>query len=67
LATPPAFQAIPELSVIPLPDAYDLHNLDGKTLKEQLQSLFEMRLWYVNREFKERYEKKDLLEKGLKP
>ncbi len=65
LAEPPDFQAYPELSVVALPDGFDLNRLDGKTLKEQLLLIFETRRFQVGRELEQRREEQELLDKAL--
>ena len=65
LAGPPEFQAIPELSVVALPDGFDLSRLDGKSLREQLLLILETRRFQVGHELKERQEEQKLLDKAL--
>ena len=66
LADPPEFQAIPELSVVPLPSRFNLSELDKKSLKEQLLLVFEPRLFYVKQELQQREQEKQQLERAMK-
>ncbi|OPY69360.1 MAG: hypothetical protein A4E62_01838 [Syntrophorhabdus sp. PtaU1.Bin002] len=65
LTDPPDFQAIPELSIIALPERFDLGELDQKNLREQLLTIFETRLFHVRHELEQRRAEQKLLEKAL--
>lgn len=59
------FLAVPELSVVPLPEAFELHELNDKDLKEQVQYMFSLRLFEVERKLRPLLKEKELLEKGV--
>jgi hypothetical protein len=57
------FLAAPKLSVVEIPSDFDLKSLDGKDVKEQVQSIFSRRLFEVERQLAPLLEEKALLEK----
>jgi hypothetical protein len=59
------FWAIPELSVVPLPAAFEVDELEGRDLKEQVQYMFSRRLYELERELAPLLEEKELLEKAV--
>jgi len=59
------FMAVPQLSVVEIPSGFDLSTLDGKELKEQMQSLFSASLLILNWKLAPLLEEKELLEKGI--
>jgi hypothetical protein len=65
LSDPPAFQAIPELSVIALPQNFDLARLDSNDLLNQLLLIFESRQAHIKSELESLSNEQRLLEKAL--
>jgi len=65
LSDPPAFQAIPELSVIALPQKFDLARLDSNDLLNQLLLIFESRQAHIKSELESLSNEQRLLEKAL--
>ena len=59
------FLAVPELSVVPLPQTFKVADLKHKTLKEQVQYMFSLRLFEVERKLAPLLREKDLLEKAV--
>jgi len=59
------FLALPELSVIPLPKTFKTADLEHKTLKEQVQYMFSLRLFEVERQLAPLLEEKNLLENAV--
>jgi len=59
------FLAVPELSVIEIPSSFDLKTLDGKQLKEQMQSIFSRHLYEVDRKLAPLLTEQGLLEKAV--
>jgi hypothetical protein len=57
------FLAVPKFSVVEIPSDFDLKSLDGKDVKEQVQSIFSRHLFEVERELAGLLEEKSLLEK----
>lgn len=55
-----------QLSVVPLPQTFELDDLDGKDLKEQVQYLFALHLYEVEQELAPLLKEKELLEKGIR-
>ena len=58
------FLAVPELSVVEVPPNFDLKQLDGRPLREQIALLFSQRLAQVRRSLSEMEHEKQLLEKA---
>jgi Skp family chaperone for outer membrane proteins len=58
--------AIPELSVVELPQRFDLELLKNKTLTEQLMEIFKRRYVQVGRDIKRLENERALLQKALK-
>jgi len=59
------FVATAELSVVPLPTRFEVDELEGKALKEQVQCMFARRLYEVERELAPLLREKELLEKAV--
>lgn len=59
------FLALPELSVVPMPRTFKVASLDGKDLKEQVQYMFSLRLFEVERTLAPLLKEKELLEKAI--
>ena len=59
------FLALPELSVVPIPSNFELEQLKGKSLKEQVQRVFSRRLYEVEWVLEPLLREKVLLDKGL--
>jgi hypothetical protein len=59
------FLAVPELSVVEIPSNFDLKTLEGKGLKEQMQSIFSRHLFDVERKLAPLLEEQRLLEKSV--
>jgi hypothetical protein len=59
------FLAVPELSVVEIPSHFDLTTLDGKELKEQMQSIFSRHLFEVERKLVPLLNEQGLLEKAV--
>ncbi|MEO6434456.1 MAG: hypothetical protein ABIP55_01680 [Tepidisphaeraceae bacterium] len=61
-----AFLALPELSVVELPEGFDMSDFKGKTLEEQLGAIFSARKAEVERQQTELNREADLLTKALR-
>jgi hypothetical protein len=59
------FMAVPQLSVVEIPSNFDLKTLDGKELKEQMQSIFSRHLYEVEGELAPLIREKELLDKAV--
>jgi len=59
------FMAVPQLSVVEIPPTFDLSVLDGKDLKEQMQSLFSASLFILDWKLVPLLEERGLLEKAI--
>ena len=59
------FLALPELSVVPLPSTLNIHELEGKDLKEQVHYIFSRRLFELERQLAPLLEEKELLQKAV--
>lgn len=59
------FFAVPELSVVEVSSNFDLKTLDGKELKEQMQSVFSSHLFEVEEKIAPLMQEKGLLEKAV--
>jgi hypothetical protein len=59
------FCAIPQLSVVEIPRVFNLDDLNGKDLKEQIQCIFSRRLYELEQQLKPMLEEKELLETGI--
>ncbi len=59
------FLAVPELSVVEVPPNFQLNDLKGKTVKEQVQALFAARRHEVERQLLLLQEEKKRLEKAI--
>lgn len=60
------YQAIENYRVVPLGLNFNTNSLSGKSLNEQLQFLFKLRLDDLNQQMKEEQEEKQRLEEGIK-
>jgi hypothetical protein len=59
------FLAVPELSVVEIPEGFDLSKLEGRTLEEQLQLIFAARQAAVEQEEQALQAEEALLEKAM--
>jgi hypothetical protein len=59
------FMAVPQLSVVEIPSTFDLSTLDGRDLKEQIQSLFSASLFILDWKLAPLLEERGLLEKAI--
>jgi hypothetical protein len=59
------FLAIGEMTVVPLPANFDLAELDGKELKEQVQHMWSRHLFDVEQQYERLLAEKKLLEKAV--
>jgi len=59
------FLALPELSVVPVPEDFPLEKLQGKPVKEQLQRIFARQLFDVERQIEPLQEQQAMLAKAI--
>jgi len=59
------FVAVPEMALVPLPPIFKLEELQNKDLKEQVQFIFSLRLFEVERQLAPLLEEKAMLDKAV--
>jgi hypothetical protein len=60
------FLALGELTIVPVPESFDLASLENQPLKEQLEQIFSRQLYEVEREMAPLIEKQRQLQRALK-